>query len=129
MKLNLNFLGGGGGGAKQNGYFIFMDIFRICIIVDSNDDDKMINFIITGIQGYKIHLDSNGDAEFNLTLLDIRDHSKFINILETTKWNYKRTTLCHRLALCPLFLHVSVGQIGIWKCWFLWNDRGKLEAN
>ena len=25
-----------------------------------------------GIQGYRIHLDDNGDVEFNLTLLDIR---------------------------------------------------------
>ena len=27
---------------------------------------------VTGIQGYRIHLDNNGDAQFNLTLLDIR---------------------------------------------------------
>jgi len=29
-------------------------------------------YFSTGIQGHRTHLDSNGDAEFNLTLLDIR---------------------------------------------------------
>ena len=29
-------------------------------------------FVFLGILGYKIHFDSNGDAEFNLTLLDMQ---------------------------------------------------------
>ena len=32
----------------------------------------MLN-VFTGIQGYRIHLDENGDAQFNLTLMDIRN--------------------------------------------------------
>ena len=64
---------------------------RIIIVDISN-----VN-IFTGIQGYRIHLDNNGDAQFNLTLMDIRStpnskltHGKFILTQSTLS---KRTPL------------------------------------
>ena len=41
-----------------------MDNFRSII--------ETINVLFLGILGYKIHFDMNGDAEFNLTLLDMQ---------------------------------------------------------
>ena len=38
---------------------------------------QVIVFSVTGIQGYRVHLDENGDAQFNLTLMDIRKDSKY----------------------------------------------------
>lgn len=38
---------------------------------------KLLFFSVTGIQGYRVHLDENGDAQFNLTLMDIRKDSKY----------------------------------------------------
>ena len=31
--------------------------------------------LVTGIQGYRMRMDANGDAEFNLTLVDVRNNS------------------------------------------------------
>ena len=33
---------------------------------------RFLSFFFPGILGYKIHFDTNGDAEFNLTLLDMQ---------------------------------------------------------
>ncbi|CAH3039755.1 unnamed protein product [Pocillopora meandrina] len=33
---------------------------------------QLRDYTFDGIQGYRIHLDNNGDAQFNLTLLDVR---------------------------------------------------------
>ena len=33
---------------------------------------KSFHILFSGILGYKIHFDKNGDAEFNLTLLDMQ---------------------------------------------------------
>lgn len=42
------------------------------ILIIDNLDAETVYALFLGILGYKIHFDSNGDAEFNLTLLDMQ---------------------------------------------------------
>lgn len=41
-----------------------------------NLDAEVFYVLFLGILGYKIHFDTNGDAEFNLTLLDMQTMRK-----------------------------------------------------
>ena len=72
-------------------------------------------FFCVGIQGYRIHLDDNGDVEFNLTLLDIRPN-------EFKKEKYGRSRRLHLLnpgvdihlvllTVLRVFLMALVGKI------------------